>query len=83
MADLIGKSLGRYQIVEQLGQGGMALVFKAYDTTPGSFCRHQIIRLEAVMPQMLDQMMKRFEIEARALASYPIRILCPCMTTGI
>ena len=68
MADLIGKSLGRYQIVEQLGQGGMALVFKAYDTRLDRFVAIKIIRLEAVMPQMLDQMMKRFEIEARALA---------------
>jgi len=32
MAGLVGKTLDRYRLVEQIGQGGMATVFRAVDT---------------------------------------------------
>jgi serine/threonine protein kinase len=68
MASLIGKMLGRYQIVEQLGEGGMALVYKACDTRLDRYVAIKIIRQDAFNSPMLDEMMKRFEREARALA---------------
>jgi len=68
MASLIGKSLGRYQILEQLGEGGMASVYKARDTRLERYVAIKIIRQDAFNLNMLDQVMKRFEREAKALA---------------
>ncbi len=82
MASLIGKSLGRYQIVEQLGEGGMAQVYKACDTILDRFVAIKIIRQDALLPQMRDQMMKRFEIEARALAKLSHPNIVPVFDYG-
>ena len=68
MASLIGKLLGRYEIVEQLGEGGMAVVYKACDTRLDRFVAIKIIRLDAFNSRMRAEMMVRFEREARALA---------------
>jgi serine/threonine protein kinase len=73
MSSLIGQSLGRYQILEQLGEGGMAKVFKAHDDRLDRFVAIKVIRIDQFAPSMLEEMLRRFEREARALAqlSYP------------
>jgi len=69
MASLIGQSLhGRYQILEQLGEGGMATVYKAHDTRLDRNVAIKVIRPDQFAPSMLDEMLKRFEREAKALA---------------
>ena len=68
MSSLIGQSLGRYQILEQLGEGGMATVYKAKDTLLDRFVAIKVIRTDQFAPSMLDEMRKRFEREAKALA---------------
>lgn len=68
MSNLIGKSLGRYHILEQLGQGGMATVYKAYDTRLGRDVAIKVIRIDQFQPAALERILKRFEREARALA---------------
>jgi serine/threonine protein kinase len=79
MTDLIGQSLGRYRILSLLGEGGMAIVYKAYDTRLERDVAIKMIRKGAFPADHLERMLKRFEREAKALArlSHPniIKIL--------
>src|SRR5438045_3223771 len=65
MANLTGKTLGRFQILELLGQGGMAEVYKAYHTT---LARH--VAIKVLYPALLNepQHRERFAHEAQAVA---------------
>lgn len=65
MFNLIGKTLGPYRILEQIGVGGMATVYKAYQP---SMDRYVAIK---VLPPYLsqdDQFARRFQREAHAIA---------------
>ncbi|MDW8279439.1 MAG: serine/threonine-protein kinase, partial [Anaerolineales bacterium] len=68
MTKLVGQSLGRYQIVEQLGQGGMSIVYKAYDTRLERDVAVKVLRTELFGQAVLERLQKRFEREAKALA---------------
>lgn len=68
MSKLIGQSLGRYHILEQLGEGGMAIVYKAYDTRLETDVALKVIRIENILPSALERSLNRFEREAKALA---------------
>jgi serine/threonine protein kinase/WD40 repeat protein len=68
MPDLIGLKLGRYAIIELLGAGGMATVYKAFDEILDRAVAIKIIRSEAFPPNLKDQLLKRFEREAKVLA---------------
>jgi serine/threonine protein kinase len=67
MNDLIGKNLGRYHIIEPLGQGGMASVYKAFDTTLERHVAIKIIRSDIEMDNQ-GEFLKRFQREAKSLA---------------
>ncbi len=68
MANIVGQSVGRYHILEQLGEGGMATVFKAYDTRLEREVAIKVIRRDAFPVEQHELILKRFEREAKALA---------------
>jgi serine/threonine protein kinase len=67
MSGLIGQNFGRYKILELLGEGGMATVYKAYDTRLEREVAIKVIRRDAFPPDDMDMLLKRFEREAKSL----------------
>ncbi len=60
-----GTTLGRYQILEQLGRGGMATVYKAYEPS-----LDRVVALKVIRPGFAEdrEFLERFAREARAVA---------------
>ncbi len=74
-----GRQVGNYRIVEQIGMGGMATVYKAYEAATDRYVALKIL------PQMYtqdDKFHKRFEREARALAKLEHFHILPIFTYG-
>lgn len=76
MADLSGKTVGRYQLNELLGAGAMAQVYRAYDPASGAQ-----VAIKVLYPHLTNDegFVERFrrEAQAAALLDHPniIRIL--------
>jgi serine/threonine protein kinase len=68
MNSLIGQTIAHYHIVEQLGEGGMAIVYKAFDTHLERDVAVKVIRTDQFAPAILEKILKRFEREAKLLA---------------
>jgi len=66
MVDLTGKTLGKYRLVERLGRGGMAEVYKAYQ--PG-LDRYVAIKLMHGYLADDPDFVGRFQREAKAIAA--------------
>jgi len=65
MFNFVGKSLGRYHVVETLGEGEMAAVFKAYDSSLERYVAIKVIRTELGAE---TEFLKSIHREAKALA---------------
>jgi serine/threonine protein kinase len=63
---LEGKSLGKYRILEPLGRGGMAQVYKAYHPALDRYVAIKILRSDLVEEV---EFLARFRREARAVAA--------------
>ncbi len=66
MVDLIGANLGPYRVLEQIGRGGMATVYKAYHPATD-----RAVAIKVLPEQLADDpnFLARFEREARVVAS--------------
>ena len=65
--DLEGRLLGnRYEIIEKIGNGGMAMVYRAKDQVLNRFVAIKILRDEFTTD---EEFIKRFSIEAQSAAS--------------
>jgi tRNA A-37 threonylcarbamoyl transferase component Bud32 len=65
-ASLEGQTLGRYRVLEQLGRGGMAQVYRAYHPQLDRYVAIKVMR-----PDLADdeEFLVRFRREARAVAA--------------
>ncbi len=63
--DLVGRTLGHYYLVERLGQGGMADVYKAYQPSLARYVALKIIHSHLTGD---EEFIERFEREAIAVA---------------
>lgn len=82
MLNFIGKSLGRYHILEKLGEGGMAVVYKAYDTHLEREVAVKVIRRSAFSPEVVERMLQRFNREAKALSKLTHANIVPIIDYG-
>lgn len=65
MPNLVGQTIGKYHVIEQIGEGGMAVVYKAYDNRLERYVAIKVIRAGGNAD---EKFLKRFEREAKALA---------------
>ena len=66
--DFSGFEIDRYHIIEKLGQGGMAVVYKAFDTKLERYVAIKIVRTDIYGPSSRERVNQRFEREAKTLS---------------
>jgi eukaryotic-like serine/threonine-protein kinase len=77
--NMVGKTLGSYRIIEQIGRGGMAVVYKAYDPALDRYVAIKVLpRYFAHDPEFVH----RFEREAKAIAKLNHPNILPVYSFG-
>ena len=78
-SDIVGKVVDGYQIEEELGRGGMGIVYKAVDTS-----LDRVVALKVMNPLLVEdeQFFRRFKAEAKAWAGSNIPTLLASSPSG-
>ena len=79
MSELIGQTLGPYRIIEQIGIGGMATVYKAYQP---SMDRYVAIKVLPALVSRDPAFLKRFRREAKVVAKLEHKHILPVHDYG-
>lgn len=82
MENLSGVSIGRYQILEPLGEGGMATVYKAFDTRLEQNVAIKVIRMDRLTDENQERALKRFKSEAQKTAALTHSNIVPVIDYG-
>ena len=79
MEDLAGREFGPFRVIEPLGHGGMAAVYKAYQPAMDRYLALKVLsRQYNADPQFLD----RFRYEAKILAQLQHPHILPVFDFG-
>ena len=64
----IPRTVGKYEVVDAIGAGGMGTVYRAFDPTLERMVALKIVHLDRVQEVAPEQLRERFRNEARAVA---------------
>ena len=79
MEGLTGKTLGRYRLMEPIGQGGMSTVYQAHDLD-----RLELVALKVLSPYVAQEprFKERFDREVKLLKELHQPNIVPPVGTG-
>ena len=69
MEDLTGQVFGGYELKELVGAGGMASIYKGYDSSLSRWVAIKVIPIQASSGEAEKTILERFRLEAQAIAA--------------
>ena len=82
MPDFSGLSIGRYHVIEPLDEGGMAIVYKTFDTNLECEVAIKFILAQRLTGENSDKALKRFKNEAQKTAALDHPNIVPVIDYG-